>query len=154
MHDKAILCYICSWIHVYSFVYDLVPRSSEGSGWLIVVLPMGLQAPSTPSVFSHTLLGTLHSVQWLAVSIRLCICKVLAGPIRKQLYQTPFSMHFLESTIVSGLITVYGMNTQVGQSLDGLSFSLCSTLYLHICSCEYFVLLLRRIEQPHFGLPS
>jgi hypothetical protein len=38
------------------------------------------------------------------------------------------------------------MNPQVGQSLGGLSFSLCSTFYLHICSCEYFVLLLRRTE--------
>jgi hypothetical protein len=27
-----------------------------------------------------------------------------------------------------GLVTVYGMDPQVGQSLDGLSFSLCSTL--------------------------
>jgi hypothetical protein len=26
-----------------------------------------------------------------------------------------------------------------GQSLDGLSFSLCSTVCLHISSCEYFV---------------
>jgi hypothetical protein len=36
-------------------------------------------------------------------------------------------------------VTVYGMDPQVGQSLDGLSFNLCSTLCLHICSCEYFV---------------
>ena len=34
------------------------------------------------------------------------------------------------------------MNPQLGQSLDGLSFSLCSKLYLHICFCEYFILLL------------
>ena len=27
----------------------------------------------------------------------------------------------------------------MGQSLDGFSFSLCSTLCLHIRSCEYFV---------------
>jgi hypothetical protein len=40
------------------------------------------------------------------------------------------------------------MDPQVGQSLDGLSFSLCSTLYLHICSCEYFVLLLRKTGAP------
>jgi hypothetical protein len=46
------------------------------------------------------------------------------------------------------------MNPQVGQSLDGLSFSLCSTLYLHICSCEYFVLLLRRTKTPTLVLPS
>jgi hypothetical protein len=31
------------------------------------------------------------------------------------------------------------MNPQVGQSLDGLSFSVCSTLCLHICFHEYFV---------------
>ena len=104
MHDKAILCYICSWSHVYSFVDGLVPGSSWGD-WLvdIVVLPVGLQSPSTPLVPSLTsLLGTLRSVQWLAVSIRLCICKALAGPLRRQPYQAPFSMHFLASTIVSG----------------------------------------------------
>jgi hypothetical protein len=51
MHDKAILCYICSWSHVYSFVDGLVPGSSGGV-WLvdIVVLPMGFHKPSTPSV--------------------------------------------------------------------------------------------------------
>ena len=73
--------------------------------WLvdIVVLPMGLQTPSAPSVLSLTPpLGTPCSVQWLAVSICLCICKALAGPLRRQLYQAPFSKHFLASTIVSG----------------------------------------------------
>jgi hypothetical protein len=76
-----------------------------GGVWMvdIVVLPMRLQTPSTPSVLSLThLLGTLHSVQWLAVSIHLCICKALAGPLRRQPYQAPVSMHFLASTIVSG----------------------------------------------------
>ena len=73
--------------------------------WLvdIVVLPMGLKTPSTPSVLSLTLLlGTPHSVQWLAVSIHLCICKALAEPLRRQPYQVPVSKHFLASTIVSG----------------------------------------------------
>jgi hypothetical protein len=42
----------------------------------IVVFPMGLQTPSTPSVLSLTLLlGIWCSVQWLAVSICPCICK-------------------------------------------------------------------------------
>jgi hypothetical protein len=108
---------------------------------------MGLQTLSIPSVLSLTpLLGTPHSVQWLAANICLCIFKALAGPLRRQPYQAPFSMHFLASTIVSGLVTVYGMNPQVGQSLGGHSFSLCLTLHLHICLCEYFVPLLRRIE--------
>ena len=107
MHDKAILCYICSWSHVYSLVDGLVPGSSGewGGVWLvnIVVLPMGLQTPSTPSVLSLTpLLGTPRSFQWLAVNIHLCICEALAEPLRRQLYQAPFSMHFLASTIVSG----------------------------------------------------
>jgi hypothetical protein len=71
MSDKAILCYICSWSHVYSLVGSLVPGSSGGF-WLvdIVVLPMGLQIPSAPSVLSLTPpLWIPCSVQWLTVSI-------------------------------------------------------------------------------------
>ena len=68
----------------------------------IVALPMGLQTPSTPSVLSLThLLGTCHSVQWLAVSICLCICKALARPLKRQPYQASISRHFLASTIMS-----------------------------------------------------
>jgi hypothetical protein len=37
MHDKAILCNICSWSHVYSFVDGLVPESSWGTGWLLLL---------------------------------------------------------------------------------------------------------------------
>ena len=65
--------------------------------WLvaIVVLPLGLQTPSAPSVLPLTPpLGTLHSLQWLALSIYLCICQALAEPLRRQLYQAPVSMHF------------------------------------------------------------
>ena len=32
MHDRAILCYICSWSHVYFWVDGLVHGSSEGGG--------------------------------------------------------------------------------------------------------------------------
>jgi hypothetical protein len=56
------------------------------------------------------------------MGICLCICKALAGPLRRQPYQAPFSMHFLASTIVSGLVNIYEMNSHVGQSLDGFSF--------------------------------
>jgi hypothetical protein len=108
MPDKAILCYICSWshgsLHVYSLVGDLVPGSS-GEVWLvdIVVLPMGLQTPSAPSVFSLTpLLGSPCSTQWTIGSICLCICQALAEPLRRQLYQAPVSKHFLAFTIVTG----------------------------------------------------
>ena len=65
--------------------------------WLvhIVVPPMGLQTPSALWVLSlPTSLGTLCSIQWLAVSIHLCIHQVLAEPLRKQPYQAPISKHF------------------------------------------------------------
>jgi hypothetical protein len=86
---------------VYSFDDGLVPGRS-GRVWLVdfVVLPMGLQTPSTFSVPSLTLLGTSCSVQWLAVNICLCIYKALAGPPRRQPYQASFSMYFLASRIV------------------------------------------------------
>jgi hypothetical protein len=55
MTNKAILHYICSWshgsVHIYTLVGGLVPGSS-GSIQLvdIIVLPMGLQSTSSPSV--------------------------------------------------------------------------------------------------------
>jgi hypothetical protein len=72
--------------------------------WLVhtVVPPMGLQNPSVPWVLSLAPpLGTLYSVQWLAESIRLCICQALADPLRRQIYQASFSKYFLTSKIVS-----------------------------------------------------
>ena len=64
-------------------------------------------------------MGTLCSVQWMAVSIHFCICQVVEEPIRRQLFQAPVSKLLLASTIVSGLVVVYGMDPQVGQSLGG-----------------------------------
>jgi hypothetical protein len=64
----------------------------------IVVPPLGLQTPSPPLVLSLTSpLGTLLSVQWLAVSIHLCICQALAESLKSGLYQTPVSKHLLVS---------------------------------------------------------
>jgi hypothetical protein len=69
----------------------------------IIVLPMGMQTPSAPSVlFLTPPSGSPCSVQWLALSIHLCICQALAEPLRRKLYQVPVSKHFLASTIVSG----------------------------------------------------
>jgi len=71
--------------------------------WLvdIVVLPMGLQTSSVPSILSLTQLGSLCSVQWLAVSIPLCLCQALADLLRRQLYHTSVSKHFVALAIVS-----------------------------------------------------
>ena len=48
-----------------------------------------------------------------------------------------------------GLVTVYGMDPQVGQSLDRLSFSLCSTLCLCISSHRYFLPPLKKDQSIH-----
>jgi hypothetical protein len=49
--------------------------------WVHIVVPsMGLQVPSAPWVLSLAPpLGTLCSVQWLPLSIHLCICQALEG---------------------------------------------------------------------------
>jgi hypothetical protein len=71
--------------------------------WLVVILPMGLQTPSAPSVPSLTLpLGTPSSVQWLAASMHLCICQALPEPLRRQLIRLLLSMYLLASTVVFG----------------------------------------------------
>ena len=72
--------------------------------WLvhIVVPPMRLQTPSAPWIFSLVpSLGTLCSIQWIAVSIHFCICQALVEPLRRQLYQAPVSKHLLASIVVS-----------------------------------------------------
>ena len=95
----------------------------------IFVPPMGFQVPSGPWVLSldHSL-GTLCFFHWLTVSLNFCICHALPEPLRRQLYQAPVSWHLLTSDRVSGFGHCNGMDLQVGQSLNGLSFSLCSTL--------------------------
>jgi hypothetical protein len=51
-----------------------------------IVLPLGLQSPSAPSLLPLTLpLGSLGSVGWMAVSIYICISQVLAKPLRGHL---------------------------------------------------------------------
>jgi hypothetical protein len=89
---------------VFSLVGGLVPGSSGGY-WLvhIVVPPMGLQTPSAPWILSLApSLGILYSLQWMAVSIHLCICEALEEPLRRQQHQAPISKHLLASTTVSG----------------------------------------------------
>ena len=73
--------------------------------WLvdIVVLPMGLQTPSSPSVLPLTpSLRSQCSVQGLDPSTCICIGQALAEPLRRQLYQAPVSKLFMVSAIGSG----------------------------------------------------
>jgi hypothetical protein len=57
-----------------------------------------------------------------------------AEPLRRQLYQAPVNKLLLVSAIVSGFGGYIWDGSQVGQFLDGHSFSLCSTL----CLCNSF----------------
>ena len=121
---------------MYSLVDGLVHGSSGGGVWLvdIVVLSMGLQTPSAPSVLSLiSSLGTLCSVQWLAMRIHLCISQALVEPLRRQLYQALVSKHFLASTIVSGFgECVWDVSS--GGTVSGWPFlqSLLHTLSLYL----------------------
>jgi hypothetical protein len=64
----------------------------------------------------------------LAARIHICIGQGVAEPLKGQAYQAPISKHFLASVIHRSLLSADGMDPSVGQSLDGLSFRLCSTL--------------------------
>jgi hypothetical protein len=109
MTDKAILCYICGWshrsFHMYTLVGGLVPGSSEGTGWFMLLL---LLWGCKPLQLLGSFLWSLHwgpclcSVQWLAESFHFCICQALAEPLRRQLYHATVSKPLLASTIVSG----------------------------------------------------
>ena len=88
MIDKAILCCICGCscgsLHVYSLVGGLVPGSSGSTGWFILLFLLWGCKPSAPCVLSLAPpLGTLCSVQWLTLSSPLCVCQVLAEPLRR-----------------------------------------------------------------------
>ena len=96
---------------------------------------MGLQTPSAPWVLSLAPpLGTLCSVQCLAVSIHLCICQALAGLSGDRYNRLLSASTCWHPQKCLGLVIVYGMDPQVGQSLNGHSFNLCSKL----CLCNFF----------------
>jgi hypothetical protein len=68
MHDKAILCYIFSWTHVYSFVDSLVPGNSEGSGWLVLLFfPWGCKSLQLlQSLLSLSIGYWMFLIAWIA----------------------------------------------------------------------------------------
>jgi hypothetical protein len=114
------------WIPPWILFGGLVPGSSGGSGWLILLFFLWV---CKPLQLLHSFPKLLHcSVWWLAASIHICISKALAETLRRHPYQAPISKHFLASAIVNGIGGCYGMDTQVGHSLYGLFFNLCSTL--------------------------
>jgi hypothetical protein len=61
-------------------VGGLVPGNSEGAGWFIFLFLLWGFSSLGPFSGSSIHWGTLCSVQWMAVSIHLYICQVLAEP--------------------------------------------------------------------------
>jgi hypothetical protein len=87
-----------------------------------IVLSMELQSPSASSILSLAFsLGSLGSVQWLTVSICICISQVLAEPLRGQPYQAPVSKRFLALTIVWGF-SVCRWDGSLGGAVSGWPF--------------------------------
>jgi hypothetical protein len=103
---------------------------------------MGLQIPSASWVFSLApSLGTLCSVQWMAVSIHFYICQALAEPLR--LLSASSYWHPQQCLV---LVFVYGMDA-LGSAFSGWSFlqSLLHTVSV-IPSMGILFPLLRRTE--------
>ena len=100
---------------------------------------MHCKSISSFSPFSNSSIGNPVLVQWLwaSASVFVKFWKSLSGDSYIRLLS---ACPFCHPQYCLGLVTVYGMDPpQVRQCLDGLSFSLCSTLCLCICSHEYFV---------------
>ena len=69
----------------------------------IVVLSLGLQTTFAPTILSLTSpLGTPTLNAMVGCENLGLYFKSLAGPLRRQLYQSPFSKQFLASIIRSG----------------------------------------------------
>ena len=85
---------------------------------------------------------TLSSVQWLAVSICLCICQSLVKPHKRQQYQAPVSKHLLASAVLSGFSFMWSVSC-ILNILRFLSIIHLSVSSYHVSS---FV-----IRLPHSG---
>jgi hypothetical protein len=74
------------WVAPCVLFGGLVPESSKGSGWLILLFfPWGCKPLHVLQSFQSSN-GVPCSVQWLTASIYLCICQTLAEPLRWELY--------------------------------------------------------------------
>jgi hypothetical protein len=111
----SIHVYSCWWFSPWKLWGDLVSWYSCSS--------YGVAIPFRAiSLFPTPLMKSPCSVLWLAAIICICIGQTLAEPLWGPLYQVPISKHFMASAIVLGLVSADGMDSQVGQSMDGFSF--------------------------------
>jgi hypothetical protein len=80
-------------------------------------------------------LGSSGTVQWLTMSIFICIDQMLVDPLREQSYQVSVSKHFLVSAIVFEFV-LCRWDGSLGGEVSGqpFSFSQCSIF----CPCLFF----------------
>jgi hypothetical protein len=129
---------LCWWLSPWEF-------GGRGRGWVCwyccssygFANPFNYFSPFSNFSIKDTALSWLLT----STSVFVRLWQGLSGDKHIRLLSAYTSWHPQECL---GLVTVYRMNPQVGESLGCFSFSLCSTLYLHVCSYEYIVLLLRR----------
>jgi hypothetical protein len=78
------------------------PRELWGhlTGWHCCSLRRATNPRSFFSPFSTPPWRTLHSVQWLAVSLHLRICQAVTEPLKRQSYQAPGSKSLASTVIV------------------------------------------------------
>jgi hypothetical protein len=83
-----------------------------------------------------------------------CLSQVLAEHLREHSYWAPVCKQFLSLAKAPGLLSVDGMDPYVGQSLNGLSFSLCSIFFFFFGCCisfkqeQFWVKILRWVIGP------
>ena len=134
MTDQANLSYICSWSHEFLHVTLWLRVQSLGALGILVSSSCSSYGAANPLsslvLFLAPPLGTLCSVQWMAVSIHFCIFQALGEPLRRQSYQAPVSEHLLAFTIVSGFSDCMWDGSPGVKALSGPSLHLCSILCL------------------------
>jgi hypothetical protein len=118
---------------MYYSVVSVVPWSSRVSGWLILLFFLWCCKPlqllqSFPKLLYwdpvlSPMVGCEHAPLYLSHS------QSLSGDSNNRLPSASTCWHPQQCL---GLVSIYGMDPQVGQSLDSLSFSLCFTLWPHI----------------------
>lgn len=111
----------------------LVPGRSGWSVQLVdIVISMGFQSPSGPSVLPFTLpLESLGSAQWLTVSASVLVrfWQNLSRDSHIRLLSVGIFWHHQQCL---GFVSAYGMDPWVLWSLDGLCFRLFSIFF---CPC-------------------
>jgi hypothetical protein len=132
--------------HVFSLVGGLVPGSSAGTGWFILLFLHGATNPfGSFGTFSSSFIGDplLHPMNSCEHPF---LYLAGTGIVSQETAISGSSQQVLVG--IHNSVWVWwlhmGWITQVGQSLDGLSFSLCSTL----CLCNSTNL--ENLELKHF----